>query len=433
MESALMKHPCYNEEAHHHFARMHIAVAPKCNIRCNYCNPKFDCVNESRPGVTSNVLTPEEAFNRVSCTLTQLPSLTVVGIAGPGDPLANADLTFRAFRFIAKAYPELHLCLSTNGLMLPEYVDEIKDLGIRHVTVTLNAVEPDIGKDIYDSVFYQDKIFRGKEAAALLIERQLSGIKRLAEAGVLCKVNSVHIPEINGTHLEEVSRRIKELGAFSHNIMPLILSPGSKFQKEGYCVPTAEESLRAQRHSARMMPVMKHCRQCRADAVGLLGADVSQNPEMLSTGTHFTKEDREVYQKRIISRMPTKQAECNEEWEGSVRAAVATRGSGLINQHFGHAKEFLVYEVHNDSIRLLGVRKVQAYCNGKANCSTPKERHPLSETLEMLQDCKLLLCSGIGSAPSQKLQIAGIIPLIRKGEIKEQLLESVRYYNMICN
>ena len=44
-------HPCYSEKAHHHYARMHVAVAPACNIQCHYCNRKYDCANESRPGV----------------------------------------------------------------------------------------------------------------------------------------------------------------------------------------------------------------------------------------------------------------------------------------------------------------------------------------------------------------------------------------------
>lgn len=50
-------HPCYSEEAHHHYARMHVAVAPACNMQCNYCNRKYDCANESRPGVVSEKLT----------------------------------------------------------------------------------------------------------------------------------------------------------------------------------------------------------------------------------------------------------------------------------------------------------------------------------------------------------------------------------------
>ena len=58
-----LNHPCYSEAAHHHYARMHVAVAPACNIQCNYCNRKYDCANELRPGVVvvSEKLTPEQA------------------------------------------------------------------------------------------------------------------------------------------------------------------------------------------------------------------------------------------------------------------------------------------------------------------------------------------------------------------------------------
>jgi nitrogen fixation protein NifB len=65
MQARIEKHPCYSEEAHHHYARMHVAVAPACNIQCNYCNRKYDCANESRPGVVSELLTPEEAAHKV--------------------------------------------------------------------------------------------------------------------------------------------------------------------------------------------------------------------------------------------------------------------------------------------------------------------------------------------------------------------------------
>ena len=56
----ISEHPCYSEKACHAFGRCHLPVAPKCNIQCNYCVRDFDCVNESRPGVTSKVLSPEE-------------------------------------------------------------------------------------------------------------------------------------------------------------------------------------------------------------------------------------------------------------------------------------------------------------------------------------------------------------------------------------
>ncbi|MCL6457586.1 MAG: nitrogenase cofactor biosynthesis protein NifB [Gorillibacterium sp.] len=429
MENALaLNHPCYNESAHHHFARMHAAVAPRCNISCNYCNPRFDCVNESRPGVVSKLQTPEQAFEKLVDYSSRLPNLSVLGIAGPGDPLANPEATFQTFRLVKDFFPDIHLCLSTNGLMLPDYAEEIHSLGIRHVTVTINAIDADIGQQIYAHVRYKGTMYYGKEAASLLIRQQLEGLERLVAYGVLCKVNSVLIPGINADHLAEVTSRVRNIGAFSHNIMPLILSPGSRFQQEGCRAPAPEETIKIQETCSKIMPIMRHCRQCRADAVGLLGADLSQTPEMLPAKGSLSQEQKQRFQRKVLAQIKENQNAPAKDWGDSVRVAVATRGSNVINQHFGHAKEFLVYEVKHTDIRLVGVRKVQAYCNGTADCGTGESASSqLADTLEMLKDCKMILCSGIGSSPGKELQKAGIIPLIRKGDIDEQLLECTRY------
>jgi nitrogen fixation protein NifB len=95
-------HPCYSEEAHHHYARMHVAVAPACNIQCNYCNRKYDCSNESRPGVVSERLTPAQAAKKVLAVASSIPQMTVLGIAGPGDPLANPEKTFATFELVTQ-------------------------------------------------------------------------------------------------------------------------------------------------------------------------------------------------------------------------------------------------------------------------------------------------------------------------------------------
>ncbi|MFN3397822.1 MAG: radical SAM protein, partial [Sulfurimicrobium sp.] len=141
-------HPCYSEQAHHHFARMHVAVAPACNIQCNYCNRKYDCSNESRPGVVSEKLSPELAARKVLAVASEVPQLTVVGIAGPGDALANPERTFKTFGLIQKSAPDIRLCLSTNGLMLPDYVQTITDFNVDHVTITINMVDPEVGEAI---------------------------------------------------------------------------------------------------------------------------------------------------------------------------------------------------------------------------------------------------------------------------------------------
>ncbi len=137
IRKALFEHPCFCEDAHHSFARMHLPVAPRCNIQCNYCNRKFDCCNESRPGVTSEVLTPEQALNKVRMVKEAIPQLSVIGVAGPGDPLANEN-TFKALELIGKEMPELTLCVSTNGLALPDCADRLFGLGVRFITVTMS-------------------------------------------------------------------------------------------------------------------------------------------------------------------------------------------------------------------------------------------------------------------------------------------------------
>ncbi|ELJ6259741.1 nitrogenase cofactor biosynthesis protein NifB, partial [Klebsiella michiganensis] len=66
-------HPCYSRNGHHRFARMHLPIAPACNLQCNYCNRKFDCSNESRPGVSSTLLTPEQAVVKVRQVAQAIP------------------------------------------------------------------------------------------------------------------------------------------------------------------------------------------------------------------------------------------------------------------------------------------------------------------------------------------------------------------------
>ncbi|MEK3760100.1 nitrogenase cofactor biosynthesis protein NifB [Paenibacillus sp. FSL P4-0338] len=438
-EEEISRHPCYSEEAHRFYARMHIPVAPACNIQCNYCNRKFDCVNESRPGVVSEVLTPEQAERKVRGVAAQLMQLSVVGVAGPGDPLANPEQTFDTFARVRKHVPDVSLCLSTNGLTLYRHVDEIMELGIRHVTITINAIDPDVGQAIYPWVFDEGVRYEGREAAGLLISRQLLGLEMLAKLGILVKVNSIMIPGVNDHHLTAVSARVKELGATLHNVTPLIIAPGSQYEADGRKAPRPKELLNLQEQLGRGgMKVMRHCRQCRADAIGLLGQD--RNPdfplEAMEAEPVINEEARAMFQSeldtKIRERVLAKQARRIQAGGPKTRVAVATRGGDKVNQHFGHATEFLVYDTDGTDVQLLGVRKIQAYCHGKADCNGDKAA-TLQEIISILSDCRILLCSGIGEAPRASLNKIGVLPLVRKGGIQEAILESVKYSSYFEN
>ena len=411
-------HPCYSAEAHNHFARMHVAVAPGCNIQCNYCNRKYDCANESRPGVVSEKLTPEFAAKKVLAVAARIPQLSVVGVAGPGDGLAIPERTFRTFDLLKASAPDLRLCLSTNGLALPDHVERIKALGVDHVTITINMVDPEIGAKIYPWIFWDHKRHYGVEASRILHERQMLGLEMLVAADVLVKVNSVMIPGINDQHLMEVNKAVKSRGAFLHNIMPLIsdAAHGTHFGLTGQRGPTPAELKALQDSCEGDMQLMRHCRQCRADAVGMLGEDRGaefnlQNIDAIAAevDAEELKASRAAYRsfvarERADQKVATNLAQAQVVASSEKRlVAVATKGNGRINQHFGHAEEFQVYEVSSSGAKFVGHRKVSLYCQGGF-----EDDEAMPGIVDALEGCDAVLVAKIGHCPKKDLAAAGI-------------------------
>ena len=214
----LTQHPCFNSDVRHTTGRIHLPVAPKCNIQCNYCDRKFDCMNESRPGVTSAVLEPKQALAYLDKVLERVPQLKVVGIAGPGDPFAMPEETLETLRLVREKYPEMLLCVASNGLNVAPYAEELASLQVSHVTITVNAVDPAIGAKIYSWVRDHKTIYRGEAAARLLLERQLSAIKALKAAGVTLKINTILVPGINDDHVEAVADQDARAGRRHHEL-----------------------------------------------------------------------------------------------------------------------------------------------------------------------------------------------------------------------
>lgn len=263
-----LRHPCFNQEAHHTFARMHLPVAAACNVQCGFCDRQYACVNESRPGVTAGLLSPEEALQAVARASAAMPHLSVVGIAGPGDPLAN-PATLVTLRRLQREFPQLLPCLSTNGLALPEHVDTLVALGVGHVTVTVNAVEPSIGARIYLHVTEAGERLTGTAAANCLLQRQEQGVRRLKALGVTVKINTVVIPGLNDSHVPAIAERVADWGVDLMNCLALLPVAGTPLGGLGSPSPRQMDHLRAE--AGRFLPQMRHCVRCRADAVGLLG------------------------------------------------------------------------------------------------------------------------------------------------------------------
>jgi nitrogen fixation protein NifB len=372
----LTQHPCFNSDARHAAGRIHLPVAPKCNIQCNYCDRKFDCMNESRPGVTSAVLEPKQALAYLDKVLQRVPQLKVVGIAGPGDPFASPDETLETLRLVREKYPEMLLCVASNGLNVASYAEELARLQVSHVTITVNTFDPAIGAKIYSWVRDRKKIYRGEEGARVLLERQLASIKALKAAGVTLKINTILIPGVNDEHVGVVAEEMRELGADIMNCIPLYPVAGTPFADKDELPLSEVKEIRAR--VAEILPQMEHCTRCRADAVGLLGADQSQE---------------------LVSLMRDSANGLLDDRAGRPYVAVASMEGILINQHLGEAEKLWIFEYDEVEPKLVAMRDTPEPGDG-----TLRWR----ELAKVVEDCHSVLVSGVGRKPRWVMEQSGL-------------------------
>ena len=208
IEELRSRHPCFALGAKNNSGRIHLPVSPGCNIGCRFCKRDINDT-EVRPGVASEIISPDEALAAIEKATELMPEIQVAGVAGPGDTLAT-PYALETFRKIKEKFPNIIKCMSTNGLMLAELADEVIDAGIDSLTVTVNAVDPEIQAQINDFIIWHGQRIEGIEAAKILIENQLEGIRKVSSAGVTVKVNTVLIPEINRDHVKTVAKAVAD-------------------------------------------------------------------------------------------------------------------------------------------------------------------------------------------------------------------------------
>jgi nitrogen fixation protein NifB len=383
------RHPCFNPEAKGKYGRMHLPVAPKCNIKCNFCDRKYDCVNESRPGVTSSVLSPEQAGVYVGKVLEKEPRISVVGIAGPGDPFANGPETIATLRLIRKQFPNMLLCVSSNGMGIGPYIETLAELDVSHVTITVCAVDVEIGKKIYSWVRDGNIVYRGLAAANLLLSRQMKAITQLKRFGITVKVNCIVIPGVNDHHIEKVAAKMKRMGVDLLNCMAMFPNINTPFGNLAQPDKKTMEEIR--KKAEDYLPQMRHCTRCRADAVGLL------------------EDDKTVEFRSCLadcSTLPPIPAAKRPY------VAVATQEGVLVNQHLGEAREFQIWGLEGEKYQLIENRKAPVSGGGI------RRWHQLAK---VLADCRAVLISGIGPTPAEILEKSGTLPVEASGFIEEGL------------
>ena len=244
----------------------------------------------------------------------------------------------------------------------------------------------------------------------------MQGLEMLTARGILTKINSVMIPGDQRRAPDRGQPLGQERGAFLHNVMPLISDPdhGTHYGLIGQRGPSAMELKALQDRLEGGAKLMRHCRQCRADAVGLLGEDRGQEftLDQLPEAVDYDPAKRTAYREFVAverdDHVAAKQAAAAAIQEAAVEGqsmlvAVATKGGGRVNEHFGHAKEFQIYEASPKGVVFVGHRKVDAYCMGGFG-----EDATLDAVMAALEGVRHVLCAKIGDCPKDMLEAAGI-------------------------
>ncbi len=241
----------------------------------------------------------------------------------------------------------------------------------------MSTIDPDVGGQIYKWVRDSDRqVYRGRPAGELLLERQFESIRGLKERGITVKVNTILVPGVTLDGIADVARVAAELGADTMNALPLYPVDGTPFGELD--APTLAEISQARQDAGAHIDQMTHCQRCRADAVGLLGADHDDDA--------------------VMRLMAAKQRTTERPY-----IAVCTQEGFLVNQHLGGADFVCIYENKDINGRITPMLVEKR--------PTPPEGGGAGRWAKLagvISDCRALICHQLGEAPRLVLQAAGV-------------------------
>ncbi|MFW9851014.1 MAG: radical SAM protein [Candidatus Thorarchaeota archaeon] len=261
-------HPCWTNERSNLWERIHLPVATKCNVQCNFCTNQTSSCFSIGPGTCKKSMTPEDAMNALHHEMKKSDNLRIVAISGPGEPLYNKE-TFATLENVRKFYPDMKFCLSTNGILLGKSVEYLVGLEVATVSVSMSAILPNTVNKIYSWGIIEGNRIDDDRIGNLIPKLQLEGIEAASDAGIDIKVNTILIPDLNDDEILDLSMKIKQAGASLQNIVPLF--PRGLMRNMGS--PSFLKLNKLREAARRYIPQFTHCKQCRSDVVGIPGCD----------------------------------------------------------------------------------------------------------------------------------------------------------------
>lgn len=392
----ICRHPCFNNYDFHS-AVIHLPVAGEVNVAYQENLFMDSSVMDACKGDFNMLLTPDEALERFIEVRRSLPNLSVAAITGPGEALADFEAVKIVFLRIRKLHPEMILCLSTNGLMLPVYANHLISLGVNSLTVNVNTLQPETGAKIYDHITYMGHRYDGIEGANILLQNQIAGINYLASLGIALRINIQVIKGINEYEIKDIIHFAKDSGCKFTNVIPLSDFEDSESGLEAFYSDRLSEE---RTEYEEIMPQSYFCKPCHFASVETLNTrfplDLSKKIEAFG----------QKIQKATVH----------------ARFAVCSKTGKLTDQHFGLATEFYIYDCIDDKITFLQTRKVEQYCHGPEE---DKESGKLYRLIRTIEDCNCVICMRIGACPASELKEKDIKTYVTYNLIEDGIREAV--------
>jgi cyclic pyranopterin phosphate synthase len=168
---------------------LRISVTERCNFRCQYCMPEkpFSWVPRE------NLLSFEELFSFVRVAIDE--GVDKIRITG-GEPLLREDLD-RFVKMIHDHKPDIDLALTTNGYLLADTAERLKNAGLKRINVSIDSLKPHIAYRI---------------AQKDVLGKVLEGVEKALEVGFRVKVNMVPLKGINDDEIVDVMEYAKARG-----------------------------------------------------------------------------------------------------------------------------------------------------------------------------------------------------------------------------
>lgn len=190
---------------------LRVSVTDLCNLRCTYCMPQ-DGVRKLQH---RDILSYEEITEIVSAAgELGFKKIRVTG----GEPLVRPGVAGLC-RQISNI-PEIEeLCVTTNGILLEEYAQPLKDAGVRRVNISIDSLDPEKYK----------KITRGGDLQ--LVQK---GIDAAQAQGMAVKLNTVLIGGFNEDEIEKLAALTltRDIDVRFIELMPMSLEYG--FDKSAF-------------------------------------------------------------------------------------------------------------------------------------------------------------------------------------------------------